>query len=48
MSALGQHESAINLNHRLNSKDYKQIKMVTTFNIKGKENFQVRDTIRLS
>lgn len=48
ISALGQYESLINLNHRLNTKDYKQIKVVTTFNIMGKENFQVRATIRLS
>lgn len=45
ISALGQYESLINLNHRLNTKDYKQIKVVTTFNIMGKENFQVRATI---
>ena len=44
ISALGQYESLINLNHRLNTKDYKQIKVVTTF-IMGKENFQVRATI---
>lgn len=48
ISALGQYESLINLNHRLNTKDYKQIKVVTTFNIMGKENFQGRATIRLS
>lgn len=48
ISALGQYESLINLNHRLNTKDYKQIKVFATFNIMGKENFQVRGTIRLS
>lgn len=48
ISALGQYESLINLNHRLNTKDYKQIKVFATFNIMGKENFQVRETIRLS
>ena len=48
ISALGHYESLINLNHRLNTKDYKQIKVFATFNIMGKENFQVQETIRLS
>lgn len=48
ISALGQYESLINLNHRLNTKDYKQIKVFATLNITGEENFQVRETIRLS
>ena len=42
ISALGHYESLINLNHRLNTKDYKQIKVFATFNIMGKENFQVQ------